>query len=232
MVQNGIIDAAMWEGRKDLTHLHFLEFSDSPLFGLSDRKESSEPPSFDAETTGMVIAKRGMIVIERESWPRKRALSSSHHRHGATNNMGYGGVSCQPGMASAPLSERQPTGLMPVDLVNATPRAPGKGSGGGPCPEGVFDSARRTVTPHSIPDRHTMAPRINSLFGFMAYESEVFPPPQLYASGPEIDLKGLVSSSPGSLLIGNQAGGRGASGQRIRFGGSNYVVQVEQTWMK
>ena len=244
MIRNGIIDAAIVGGGEDnLTHLHFLEFSAlGALYGLSGRErpahETSRP--FDAERDGMVLGEGGgMIVIERESLARARGapVHAVVTGMGASNNH-LGMV--EPSNVTQQMAIRAsfrsvPYGPDAVDLVECH----GTSTRQGDVEEvralkAVFNPSRRTViTSFKSQIGHTLgASGINNLIrGVMAIKAGVFPPTLNYTHpDPEIDLKGS------GLFIAPEPldwPGRAGEPKRLQvnafgFGGSNYVVQVEQ----
>ena len=244
MIRNGIIDAAIVGGGEDnLTHLHFLEFSAlGALYGLSGQErpahETSRP--FDAERDGMVLGEGGgMIVIERESLARARGarVHAVITGMGASNNhLGMVESSSVTQEIAIRASFRGiPYGPDAVDLVECHATSTRQGD-----VEEVralkafFNSSKRTViTSFKSQIGHTLgASGINSLIrGVMAMKAGVFPPTLNYKHpDPEIDLEGS-----GLLIAPEPLDWKGRDGQPRRlqvnafgFGGSNYVVQVEQ----
>ena len=248
MIRNGIIDAAIvGGGEENLTHLHFLEFSAlGALYGLSGQErpahETSRP--FDAERDGMVLGEGGgMIVIERENLARARGalIQAFVTGMGASNNhlgmVESSNVTQQ--MAIRASFQGIPYGPDTVDLVECH----ATGTRQGDVEEvralkSVFssfkNSSRRTmIASFKSQIGHTLgASGINSLIrGVMAMKTGVFPPTNNYINpDPEIDLEGsglLISREPLDWKAGN---GRPRRFQvnAFGFGGSNYVVQVEQ----
>ncbi len=244
MIRNGIIDAAVVGGGEDnLTHLHFLEFSAlGALYGLSGRPrpphEASRP--FDAERDGMVLAEGGgMIVIERESLARARGaqVHAVITGMGASNNH-LGMVessSVTQEIAIRASFQGIPYGPDAVDLVECHATSTRQGD-----VEEVralkafFKPSRRTVlTSFKSQIGHTLgASGINNLIrGVMAMKAGVFPPTLNYEHpDPEIALEGS-----GLLIAPEPLDWQRRTGQPRRlqvnafgFGGSNYVVQVEQ----
>ena len=245
MIRNGIIDAAIVGGGEDnLTHLHFLEFSAlGALYGLSGQerpaRETSRP--FDAERDGMVLGEGGgMIVIERESSARARGALV----HGVVT--GLGASNNHLGMVESSSVAQEiairtsfkgiPYGPEAVDLVECHATSTRQGD-----VEEVralksfFNSSRRTVlTSFKSQIGHTLgASGINSLIrGVMAMKAGVFPPTLNYCNpDPEIALEGS------GLLIAPEPLDWECRAGRLRrfqvnafgFGGSNYVVQLEQS---
>jgi malonyl CoA-acyl carrier protein transacylase len=244
MVRNGVIDAAIVGGAEEgLTHLHFLEFSAlGALFGLSGQerppREASRP--FDAERDGMVLGEGGgMIVIERESLARARGALVQAVITGmgaSNNNMGMvESSSVSQEMAIRASFRGTPYGPDAVDLVECHATSTRQGD-----VEEVralkafFNSSNRTViTSFKSQIGHTLgASGINSLIrGVMAMRAGVFPPTLNYTHpDPEIDLNGSGILIPPEPLDWKC---RDSQPRRLQvnafgFGGSNYVVQVEQ----
>ncbi len=244
MIRNGIIDAAIvGGGEDDLTHLHFLEFSAlGALYGLSGRPrpphETSRP--FDAERDGMVLGEGGgMIVIERESLARDRGapVHAVITGMGASNNhLGMVESSSVTQEIAIRASFRgMPYGPDAVDLVECHATSTRQGD-----VEEVralktfFNSSKRTVlTSFKSQIGHTLgASGINNLIrGVMAMKAGVFPPTLNYTHpDPEID-----SNGSGLLIAPEPLDWKCETGRPRRFqvnafgfGGSNYVVQVEQ----
>jgi len=244
MIRNGIIDAAIIGGGEDnLTHLHFLEFSAvGALYGLSGRsrppRETSRP--FDAERDGMVLGEGGgMIVIERESLARRRGapVHAFITGMGASNNhLGMiESSSITQEIAIRASFRGMPYGPDAVDLVECHATSTRQGD-----VEEVralrtfFSSSKRTVlSSFKSQIGHTLgASGMNNLIrGIMAMKAGVFPPTLNYTHpDPEIDLDG-----PG-LFIAREPfdwNGEARRPRRVQvnafgFGGSNYVVHVEQ----
>lgn len=244
MISNGIIDAAIVGGGEDnLTHLHFLEFSAlGALFGLSGRErpahETSRP--FDAERDGMVLGEGGgMIVIERESLARARGarVHAVVTGMGASNNhLGMvESASVTQQMAIRASFRGIPYGPDAVDLVECHATSTRQGDGEEVrALNAVFNSSNRTViTSFKSQIGHTLGSSgINSLIrGVTAMKAGVFPPTLNYMHpDPEIDLEGsglLIAPEPLDWKA------RDSQPRRLQvnafgFGGSNYVVQVEE----
>jgi malonyl CoA-acyl carrier protein transacylase len=245
MIRNGIIDAAIVGGsEEDLTHLHFLEFSAlGALYGLSGRPRPPHETScpFDAERDGMVLGEGGgMIVIERESLARARGA----HVHAVITSMGASNNHLGMVESSSVTQEIAirssfrgiPYGPDAVDLVECHATSTRQGD-----VEEVralkafFNSSHRTViTSFKSQIGHTLgASGINSLIrGVMAMKAGVFPPTLNYEHpDPEI-----ASDGSGLLIAPEPLDWKGRDNQPRRlqvnafgFGGSNYVVQVEQS---
>ena len=244
MIRNGIIDAAIVGGGEEyLTHLHFLEFSAlGALYGLSGKErpahEASRP--FDAERDGMVLGEGGgMIVIERERLARARGagLHAVITGMGASNNhMGMVESSSITQQMAIRASFREiPYGPDAVDLVECHATSTRQGDVEEiRALKAIFNSSRRTViTSFKSQIGHTLgASGMNSLIrGVTAMKEGVFPPTLNYIHpDPEIDLEGS-----GLLIAPEPLDWKCRSGvpRRLQvnafgFGGSNYVVQVEQ----
>lgn len=244
MIRNGIIDAAIVGGGEDnLTHLHFLEFSAlGALYGLSGQErpahETSRP--FDAERDGMVLGEGGgMIVIERESLARARGA----RLHAVITGMGASNshlgmvesASVTQEMAIRASFRGIPYGPDAVDLVECHATSTRQGDVEEVrALKAIFNSSGRTViTSFKSQIGHTLgASGINSLIrGVTAMKAGVFPPTLNYMHpDPEIDLEGS-----GLLIAPEPLDWKCRDGQPRRlqvnafgFGGSNYVVQVEQ----
>ena len=244
MIRTGIIDAAIVGGGEDnLTHLHFLEFSGlGALYGLSGQArpahETSRP--FDAERDGMVLGEGGgMIVIERESLARARGarVHAVITSMGASNNhLGMvESTSVTQEIAIRASFRGIPYGPDAVDLVECHATSTRQGDAEEVrALKAFFNSANRTViTSFKSQIGHTLgASGINSLIrGVMAMKAGVFPATLNYQHpDPEIDLKGS-----GLLIAPEPFDWPSRDGQPRRlqvnafgFGGSNYVVQIEQ----
>ena len=244
MIRNGIIDAAIvGGGEEDLTHLHYLEFSAlGALYGLSGRErpahESSRP--FDGERDGLVLGEGGgMIVIERESLARARGASI----HAIITGMGASNshlgmvesASVAQELAIRASFRDVPYGPDAVDLVECHATSTRQGD-----VEEVralktfFKPSKRTVlTSFKSQIGHTLgASGINNLIrGTMAMKTGVFPATLNYQH-PDPDM-GLTGS--GFLIPREPFDWKCRAGEPRRlqvnafgFGGSNYVVQVEQ----
>jgi malonyl CoA-acyl carrier protein transacylase len=244
MIRNGIIDAAIVGGGEDnLTHLHFLEFSAlGALYGMSGQErpphETSRP--FDAERDGMVLGEGGgMIVIERESLARARGalVHAFVTGVGASNNhLGMvESASVTQQMAIRASFREVPYGPDAVDLVECHATSTRQGDvEEARALKAVFNSSSRTViTSFKSQIGHTLgASGINSLIrGVTAMKAGIFPPTLNYVHpDPEIDLEGS-----GLLIAPEPLDWKCRAGEPRRFqvnafgfGGSNYVVQVEQ----
>jgi malonyl CoA-acyl carrier protein transacylase len=244
MIKNGIIDAAVVGGAEEiLKPLHFLEFSGlGALFGLSGQErpapETSRP--FDAQREGMVLGEGGgIIVIERESLARARGapVHAVITGMGASNNV-LGMVessSVSQEMAIRASFQGLPYGPDAVDLVECHATSTRQGDvEEARALKACFNGARRTViTSFKSQIGHTLgASGINSLIrGVMAMQAEVFPPTLNYLyPDPEIALErsGLIIATEPLTWESRNGRPRRLQVNAFGFGGSNYVVQVEQ----
>ncbi|MFO7600153.1 MAG: type I polyketide synthase, partial [Candidatus Desulfacyla sp.] len=245
MIRNGIIDAAVVGGGEDnLTSLHFLEFSAlGALYGLSGKErpahETSRP--FDAERDGMVLGEGGgMIVIERESIARSRGAFV----HAFVTGMGAGNNHL--GMVeSAAITQEIAIrasfrdisyGPDAVDLVECHATSTKQGDVEEVrALKAVFNSSTRAVlTSFKSQIGHTLGASgiISLIRGVTAMKAGVFPSTLNYRHpDPEIDLKGsalLIAPEPMDWKSRNGRPRR-LQVNAFGFGGSNYVVQVEQS---
>ena len=244
MIKNGIIDAAVVGGAEEiLKPLHFLEFSGlGALFGLSGQErpapETSRP--FDAQREGMVLGEGGgIIVIERESLARARGaqVHAVITGMGASNNP-LGMVessSVSQEMAIRASFQGLPYGPEAVDLVECHATSTRQGDvEEARALKACFNGAKRTViTSFKSQIGHTLgASGINSLIrGVMAMQAGVFPPTLNYLHpDPEIDLErsGLIIAPEPLTWECRNGRPRRLQVNAFGFGGSNYVVQVEQ----
>ncbi|MDQ1335326.1 MAG: hypothetical protein QG552_2276, partial [Thermodesulfobacteriota bacterium] len=244
MIRNDIIDAAIVGGGEDkLTHLHFLEFSAlGALYGLSGQERPAQETSrpFDAERDGMVLGEGGgMIVIERESLARARGARV----HAVVTSMGASNNHL--GMVESTRVTQEiairasfrgiPYGPDAVDLVECHATSTRQGDVEEVrALKAVFNSSKRTViTSFKSQIGHALgASGINSLIrGVTAMKAGVFPPTLNYMHpDPEIDLEGsglLIAPEPIDWK-GRDSRPRRLQVDAFGFGGSNYVVQVEQ----
>ena len=244
MIENGIIDAAVVGGGEDtLSHLHFLEFSAlDALYGLSGRERPAHETScpFDAQRDGMVLGEGGaMIVIERENLARARGalVHAFVTGMGASNNhlgmVESSNVSQQ--MAIRASFRGTPYGPDAVDLVECHATSTRQGDlEEVRALKAFFPSSKRTVlSAFKSQIGHTLgASGISSLIrGVTAMKAGIFPPTLNYRHpDPEINLEksGLIIS-PVPLDWKSRTGEpRRFEVNAFGFGGSNYVVQVEQ----
>jgi len=244
MIRNGIIDAAVVGGGEEhLTHLHFLEFSAlGALYGLSGREQPAHATSrpFDAQRDGLVLGEGGgMIIIERESLARARGA----HIHAIITGMGASNshlgmvesVSATQELAIRASFQGLPYGPDAVDLVECHATSTRQGD-----VEEVralktfYPPDKRTVlTSFKSQIGHTLgAAGLNNLIrGTMAMQAGVFPVTLNYEHpDPEMGLAGsglLIAPEPLDWQPPDRRPRR-LQVNAFGFGGSNYVVQMEQ----
>lgn len=245
MIRNGVIDAAIVGGAEEhLTHLHYLEFSAlGALYGMSGRlrdpREASSP--FDAERDGLVLGEGGgMIVIERECVARARGATV----HAVITGMGASNSNL--GMVESASSVQElairasfeglPYGPEAVELVecHATSTRQGDVEEVRALKSFYGPSKRTVLTSFKSQIGHTLgASGINNLIrGTMALKTGIFPATLNYRHpDPELGVEGS-----GLLVAPEPLDWKGRDGEPRRlqvnafgFGGSNYVVQVEQS---
>jgi malonyl CoA-acyl carrier protein transacylase len=245
MIRNGIIDAAVVGGGEELlTPMHFLEFSAlGALAGLSGMNripmEASRP--FDADRDGMVLGEGGaMIIIERESIARKRGaniLAFITSMGASNNNLGMVESSRTTQEIAINASFRDSSyGPESVDLVEC--HATSTKQGDMEEVQGlksVFSCGKApTLSSFKSQIGHTLgASGLNSLIrGIMAMREGVYPPTLNYSKpDPEI---GLESAGFRIFTQPTEWNSRNGSPRRLQvnafgFGGSNYVVQIEES---
>ncbi len=244
MIRNGIIDAAIVGGAEEyLTPMHFLEFSAlGALAGLSgvERRPDSYSRPFDEGRDGMVLGEGGgMIVIERESIACKRGarVHAFISSMGASNNHLGMVESSRVTQEIALRSSFRDTSYGPdaVDLVECHATSTRQGDVEEVLAlKSIFNSDRKTVlTSFKSQIGHTLgASGVNSLIrGIMAAKAGAFPPNLNYDSPDrEMDLDGsglIINAEPDDW---NRHNGEPRRFQvnAFGFGGSNYVVQIEQ----
>jgi malonyl CoA-acyl carrier protein transacylase len=244
MIRNGIIDAAVvGGGEEDLTHLHYLEFAAvGALYGLSGRERPAHQTSrpFDAQRDGLVLGEGGgMLVIERENLARARGarIEAIVTGMGASNSwLGMvESVSVTQELAIRASFQGLPYGPDAVDLVECHATSTRQGDAQEVrALKTFFKPSKRTVlTSLKSQIGHTLgASGINNLIrGTMAMQAGVFPATLNYEHpDPEMGLPGsglLINTEPFAWKCrGNQP--RRLQVNAFGFGGSNYVVQVEQ----
>jgi malonyl CoA-acyl carrier protein transacylase len=244
MIRNGIIDAAVVGGAEEyLTPMHFLEFSAlGALAGLTgvNRPASETSRPFDADRDGMVLGEGGgVIVIERESVARKRGAAAHAYitSMGASNNhLGMVESSRVTQEIAIGASFKDASyGPEGVDMIECHATSTRQGD-----VEEVqalrtfFKPDKATVlTSFKSQIGHTLgASGVNSLVrGIMAMNAGIFPPTLNYTTpDPEMELEGsglVVHPEPTSWDV-NNGRPRRLQVNAFGFGGSNYVVQVEQ----
>ncbi|MBS0001596.1 MAG: acyltransferase domain-containing protein, partial [Thioalkalivibrio sp.] len=244
MIRNGVIDAAVvGGGEEDLTPLHYLEFAAvGALYGLSggERPAAQTSRPFDAQRDGLVLGEGGgMIVIERENLARARGarIEAIVTGMGASNSwLGMvESASVTQELAIRASFHGLPYGPDAVDLVECHATSTRQGDVQEVrALKTFFKPGRRTVlTSLKSQIGHTLgASGLNSLIrGTMAMQAEVFPATLNYEHpDPEMDLPGsglFINTEPVTWTCqGNQP--RRFQVNAFGFGGSNYVVQVEQ----
>ncbi len=244
MIRNGLIDAAVVGGAEEtLTPLHFLEFSAlGALAGLAgvERPPDEVSRPFDKDRDGMVLGEGGgMIVIERESVAAARGASPHAYitSMGASNNhlgmVESSRITQKIAMGSS--FKDMPYGPDEVDLVecHATSTVQGDVEEVLALKELFGSNGQTVLTSYKSQIGHTLgASGVNSLIrGIMATKSGVFPPTKNCETiDPEMALDGTglrISTDPSEWAP------RGGRPRRLQvnafgFGGSNYVVHVEQ----
>ncbi len=244
MIRNGIIDAAVIGGAEEtLTPMHFLEFSAlGALAGLSGIErppvEASRP--FDKDRDGMVLGEGGgMIVIERESVARRRGARAHAYitAMGASNNhLGMVESSRETQKMAIDASFKDCSyGPDAVDLVECHATSTKQGdteevhairSVVGPGSPLVLASFKSQIG-------HTLgASGVNSLIrGIMAMKAKTLPG-TLNFHGPDPEME-MEKSAMRVNALPDGWHSRNGHPRRFQvnafgFGGSNYVVQVEE----
>ena len=244
MIRNGIIDAAVIGGAEEpLTPMHFLEFSAlGALAGLSgvDRAPHEASRPFDADRDGMVLGEGGgMIVIERESLARARGAHIYAYITGmgaSNNHLGMvESSSFTQEIAIRSSFEDVPYGPDEVDLVecHATSTIQGDAEEVRALKRFYHPDSPTVLAAFKSQIAHTLGSSgVNSLIrGIMAMTARTFPPNLNYdspdaAMGPESS--GLrISSQPEPWEAANGLPRRFQL-DAFGFGGSNYVLQVEE----
>jgi acyl transferase domain-containing protein/NAD(P)H-dependent flavin oxidoreductase YrpB (nitropropane dioxygenase family)/NADP-dependent 3-hydroxy acid dehydrogenase YdfG/acyl carrier protein len=244
MIRNGVLDAALVGGAEELlTPMHFLEFSAlGALAGLSGVRRPADQVSrpFDVGRDGMVLGEGGgMIVVERESTARKRpcAVHGFITSMGASNNhlgMVESSRSTQEiairasfddaeyGPDDVNLIECHATSTIQGDIEEVKALSAHYQNGSGT----VLSSFKSQIG-------HTLgASGINSLIrALMAAKSGIFPPTlNCSTPDPQVGLQEAgfaVHTVPEKWIVRN-SGYRRFQVNSFGFGGSNYVLQVEQ----
>jgi malonyl CoA-acyl carrier protein transacylase len=244
MIRNGVIDAAVVGGAEELlTPMHFLEFS--ALGALAGMSGIERPPHemsrpFDSDRDGMVLGEGGgMIVIERESIARKRRarVHAFITSMGASNNhlgMVESSRVTQEIAIRASLADL-PYGPESIGLVECHATATRQGDVEEvQALKSFFNSNGQTVlTSFKSQIGHTLgASGLNSLIrGVMAMNSGMFPPTlNCRNPDPQIALEGSGLTVLPEPQTWRPKGGnpRRMEVNAFGFGGSNYVVQLEQ----
>lgn len=244
MIQNGVIDAAIVGGAEErLTPMHFLEFSAlGALAGVSGAErppqEASRP--FDSDRDGMVLGEGGgMIVIERESLARRRGagIHAFITSMGASNNhlgMVESSRITQEIAIRASLKDL-PYGPESIGLVECHATATRQGDiEEVQALKSFFNSNGKTVlTSFKSQIGHTLGASglISLIRGVTAMNAGVFPATLNCTNpDPQIELKGsslVILPEPETWRLKNGSPRR-MQVNAFGFGGSNYVVQLEQ----
>lgn len=245
LIRNRIIDAAVIGGAEELlTPMHFLEFSAlGALAGLSGVERTSREVSrpFDADRDGMVLGEGGgMIVIERESVAIKRGARIYAYITGmgaGNNNRGMVESSRITQIPAIRASfESAGYGADTVQFVECHATSTKQGDiEEVQALKTVFGVEKATwLASFKSQIGHTLgASGVNSLIrGVMAMNHGVIPPTINYEkpdSEMEIeDSSFKISSTPEDWPETNGAPRR-FQVNAFGFGGSNYVVQLEQS---
>ncbi len=244
MIRTGILDAAIVGGGEEkLTHIHFIEFSAlGALYGLSGRDrpphECSRP--FDAQRDGLVLGEGGgMIVIERERLARRRGVpvQAVITNMGASNNhLGMVESSSVTQEAAIAGSFRGiPYGPDAVDMVECHATSTRQGDVEEVRALKAFFKPSHPTALAAFKSQigHTLGSSgISGLVrGVTAMKAGIFPPTLNYEHpDPEMGLDGsglFVTREPQDWKRRN---GRPRRFQvnAFGFGGSNYIVQLEQ----
>ncbi|MBM3301026.1 MAG: type I polyketide synthase, partial [Deltaproteobacteria bacterium] len=244
MIRNGVIDAAVVGGAEEfLTPMHFLEFSAlGALAGLSgvERRPAEFSRPFDLGRDGMVLGEGGgMIVIERESVARSRGAGVHAYitSMGASNNhLGMVESSRSTQKIAIGASFKEITyGPDEVDLVecHATSTSQGDVEEVGALRMFFGTQSKTVLASFKSQIGHTLgASGVNSLIrGIMAMKHGVFPPNLNYeVPDPEMAIEGsgfVIPTEP-TEWTDHSDRPRRFQVNSFGFGGSNYVVQVEQ----
>ena len=245
MMRNGTIDAAVVGGGEELlTPMHFIEFSAlGALAGLSgvERPPAEASRPFDRGRDGMVLGEGGgMIVIESESVARRRGakIHGFITAIGACNNPSGMIESARKAQEYAIRESFAGAGYRPDDVDLVECHATGTRQGDVEEIEALrtfFGSHKRTVlASFKSQIGHTLgASGIISLTrGISALNGGIFPP-TLNCSDLDPDLK-LNGSGLGICREPAEWNSKNGRPRRFQvnafgFGGSNYVVQLEQS---
>ncbi|MGQ9687374.1 MAG: SDR family NAD(P)-dependent oxidoreductase [Desulfobaccales bacterium] len=246
MIKSGVIDAALVGGGEEtLTPGHFLEFSAlGALAGLSGNSRLPHQMSrpLDRDRDGMVLGEGGsIIVIERESWARRRGARVHAYI------TGMGASNSDQGMVES-LAETQEIAVKAsfedagyaaetVDLVECHATSTMQGDGEEvQALKAFFPQGRLAyLTAFKSQIGHTLgASGLNSLVrGVMAMQHGIIPPTLNYDHpDPRIDLESWgfrvprlpeewprPEDHPRRLMV-----------NAFGFGGANYVVHLEENW--
>jgi len=244
LMRNGILDAALVGGAEEpLSALHFLEFS--VLGALAGITGQSRPPAemsrpFDRDRDGFVMGEgAGMIMLERESVARRRGariygyitgvgasntetgmVESSRHSQIRAIKQSFAGLSYGP--AAVDLVECHATATRQGDLEEIQAL------------QSIYPADKQPVLAgFKSQIGHTLgAAGINSLIrGIMAMNAGIFPA-TLNCTCPDPAVNWQQS---GFAILNKPAAWTSRPGRPRRvqvdafgFGGSNFVVQLEQ----
>ncbi len=244
MIRNGIIDAALVGGAEELlTPMHFLEFSAlGALAGLSgvDRPPAAASRPFDRDRDGMVLGEGGgMILIERESIAKKRGapiLAYISAMGASNNNLGMVESSAvTQELAIGASFNDAPYEPDEVDLVecHATGTMQGDVEEVHALARFFATNGRTALTSFKSQIGHTLgASGVNSLIrGIMAMRNTTLPPTLNYEQpDPDIDMDKGGFYVPTEPMDWPDPKGRPRRLQvnAFGFGGSNYVVHLEE----
>jgi len=245
MMRNGIIDAAAVGGGEELlTPMHFIEFSAlGALAGFSgvERPPAETSRPFDRGRDGMVLGEGGgMIIVELESLARKRGakiygfitaigacnsptsmIDSARKAQEHAIQASFAGAGYGPDMVD--MVECHATGTRQGDIEEI--EALGT----------IFGPHKRTVlTSFKSQIGHTLGASgmISLIRGISAMNAGIFPP-VLNCSDPDPRLKldglGLGICREPAEWKSKTGGPKRFQVNAFGFGGSNYVVQLEQS---
>ena len=244
LIRNGIIDAAVIGGAEELlTPMHFLEFSAlGALAGLSgvEREAFEVSRPFENDRDGMVLGEGGgMIVIERESV----AIQRGARIHGFITGMGAGNNNR--GMVESSRITQIPAikasfesagyGPETVQLVECHATSTKQGDiEEVQALNAVFGLTKTTwLASFKSQIGHTLgASGVNSLIrGIMAMNHGLIPPTLNYVKPDaemELDKSCFKIASEPEPWPDTDGNPRRFEVNAFGFGGSNYVVQLEQ----
>ena len=244
MMRTGVLDAALVGGGEEpLSALHFLEFSVlGALAGLAGQNRPPEAMSrpFDRQRDGFVMGEgAGMVVIERESVALRRGariygyitgVGASNTETGMVESSRHSQI-----RAMRASFEGLSYGPESVDLVECHATSTRQGDSEEVQALKSFYPANKQTVLAGFKSQigHTLgAAGINSLIrGVMAMNAGVYPATLNFAEpDPEMHLEGsglevLTQPLPWQPVAGRP---RRFQVDAFGFGGSNYVVQVEQ----
>ncbi|MDQ1238718.1 MAG: hypothetical protein QG577_903, partial [Thermodesulfobacteriota bacterium] len=247
LIHNGIIDAAVVGGGEEyLSPMHFMEFSAlGALAGLSGAKRSPRETSrpFEIGRDGMVLGEGGgMLVVERESVAQRRGVRFHAYvtSMGASNNhLGMVESSSETQeLAIAASFKGGSYGPEKVDFIECHATGTRQGDVEEVRAIGRFHDGNRqralVLSSFKSQIGHTLgASGINSLIrGVLAMQHGVFPPTINYEKpDPDVGLEraGMVLLDEPAQWSRKNGLPRRMQVNAFGFGGSNYVVQIEET---